>query len=298
MHQTIKRSKGDRVFDTINYIIMALVALSVLYPLYFIVVSSISSPYAVHSGQTLLYPVDITLEGYKTIFETSRILVSYRNTIFYTVFGTLINLIITMMCAYGLSVRNVPGKTGFVVLIIFTMLFDGGMIPRYLVIRNLRIYDTIWAMLLPRAAWVFCIMIARTFIQETIPYELYECAQSEGCSIARYFTSVVVPLSPSLIAILILYYGTSHWNSYLDSMLYLQTSTLYPLQLVLRDILIAQQSMSSQGADSPEALQQIIERAETLKYAIIVFATFPVLVVYPFLQKYFVKGVMIGAVKG
>lgn len=294
----IKLSRGDRIFDVFNYILMILAALSILYPVYFIIVSSFSDPMAVQAGQTMLHPVNITFEGYKTIFETTRILRSYGNTIFYTFAGTSINLVITMMCSYALTVRNLPGKKLILLLIIFTMLFDGGMIPRFLIVRNIHIYDTIWAMLLPRAAWVFCILIARTFLEQTIPYELYECAQTEGCSFSRYFFSVVLPLSPALIAILILYYGTGHWNSYLDGMLYLQNNALYPLQLVLREILIAEQQMSSMGADSAEALQQILERAETLKYAVIVFATLPVLVVYPFLQKYFVKGVMIGAIKG
>ena len=293
-----KQNNSDRIFDLINYIIMGLVALTIIYPLYFIIVSSISDPLAVQSGKTMLYPSGINFEGYKAIFENTQILRSYLNTIIYTIFGTVINVVITLMCSYSLTVRNLPGKKLIVVLIIFTMLFDGGMIPRYMVIRNLGIYDTIWAMLLPRAAWVFCILIARTFLQESIPHELYECAQTEGCSFSRYFISVIIPLSPALISILILYYGTGHWNSYIDGMLYLETAKLYPLQLTLREILIVGQQNTSLGADSPEALQQLLTRAETLKYAIIVFATLPVLVLYPFLQKYFVKGVMIGAIKG
>jgi len=172
------------------------------------------------------------------------------------------------------------------------------MIPRFLIVRSLGLFDTVWAMLLPRAAWVFCILIARTFIRETIPHELWESAQSEGCSFARYFFSVVIPLSSALIAVLILFYGTSHWNHFFDAMLYLQTYTLYPLQLVLREILLVDQGMDTMGAASPEALQQLIERALTLQYAVIVVATLPILVVYPFLQKYFVRGVMIGAIKG
>ncbi len=292
----VKSATGDRLFGIFVAIVMVLVTVCILYPLYFIIIASFSDPMLVQTGKVLLWPAGLNAEGYKAVFENQSIWLSYRNTIFYTAVGTFLDVAVTLTCAFALTKRNLPGKKFIVVLIIFTMLFDGGMIPRFLIVRDLGIYDTAWAMLLPRAASVFCILIARTFIQETIPYELFECAQSEGCSFARYFVSIVVPLSPALIAILILNYGTALWNSFFDAMIYLVNDRLFPLQLVLRDILIAAQN-NLQASDA-QSLQELITRAETLKYAIIIVASLPMLVLYPFLQKYFVKGVMIGAVKG
>ncbi|MCL2058411.1 MAG: carbohydrate ABC transporter permease [Oscillospiraceae bacterium] len=294
--KSIRVRAGDRVFDIVNGVIMLMVTLAIVYPLYFILISSMSDPMAVQTGQTMFMPKGINFAGYRAVFEDRRIWISYRNTIFYTVTGVVINLAVTLTCAYALTRKSTPGRNIFVFLIVLTMLFDGGMIPRYLIVRGLGLYNTIWAMLLPRAASVFCILIARTFIQETIPEELYECAQSEGCSFARYFFLVVIPLSPALISILILNYGTGHWNSFFDAVLYLVNNELYPLQLVLRDILIS--SQGNINAENPEILQELIARSETVKYTIIIFASLPVLVVYPFLQKYFIRGVMIGAIKG
>ena len=292
----IRVRAGDRAFDIANGIIMLIVTLAIVYPLYFILISSVSDPMAVQTGQTMFMPKGINFEGYKAVFEDRRIWISYRNTIFYTITGVIVNLIVTMTCSFALTRKNMPGRNFFVFLIVLTMLFDGGMIPRYLIVRGIGIYNSIWAMILPRAASVFCILIARTFIQETIPEELYESAQSEGCSFARYFFLVVIPLSPALISILILNYGTGHWNSFFDAVLYLVNNELYPLQLVLRDILISAQG--NINAENPEILQELIARAETVKYTIIIFASLPVLIVYPFLQKYFIRGVMIGAIKG
>lgn len=292
----IKRTRSDIVFDVIIALCMVLVAVMIVYPIYFILCASISDPIAVTSGKTMLGPSGVNFDGYNEVLTDMRIWTGYRNTILYTIAGVLLNLAVTMTCAYAMTVKDLPWKKFITFLIVFTMLFDGGMIPRFLIVRGLGIYNTIWAMILPKAAWVFCIIIARTFIQQSIPYELYEAAQSEGCSFIRYFFMVVIPLSPALISILILYYGTNHWNSFFDAMLYLQDQDLYPLQLILRDILIAAQS--NLAAESPEILQELLRKAETVKYAIIVFASLPMLIVYPFLQRYFVKGVMIGAIKG
>jgi putative aldouronate transport system permease protein len=278
---------------------MAIVLFTVVYVLYFVVVASVSDPFAVARGETALWPVKFGLQGYQEVAENPDMWISYRNSIVYTTVGTLINIAVTLTCAYALAKRDLPGVTIISLLIVFTMLFDGGMIPRYLIVKRLGLINTIWAVTLPRAAWVFCIMIARTFIQETIPAELYEAAQVEGCSFAKYFFDVVLPLSPALISILVLYYGVAHWNSFFDAMIYLDRKELFPLQLVLRNILIAnRQAAEMISSGSPELLDAMMKKAETIKYSVIVFASAPVLCLYPFLQKYFVRGIMIGAIKG
>lgn len=298
-HKIRKASKTDYVFDAFNMLLMLLILLVILYPLYFVLIASFSDPMAVRRGETFFWFKGVGFEGYEEIINTSSIWSGYRNTIFYTLVGTIISLALTLTSAFALTKKDLPFRKLINALIVFTMLFDGGMIPRYMIIHSIGIYDTIWAMLLPRAVWVFCLMVARTFIEQSIPYELYEAAQVEGCSFATYFFRVVLPLSPSLISILILYYGIGQWNSYFDAMLYLQTKDLYPLQLILRDILITNQSQSTMMlADSPELINEMLRKSESMKYGIVIVSSLPVLVLYPFLQKYFVKGVMIGAIKG
>ncbi len=298
-HRRIRGSAGDRLFDAVNTAVMAVVLFLVVYVLYFVLIASISDPFAVARGETIIWPVKFGLQGYQELIENPEMWISYRNSLLYTSVGTLINIAVTMSCAYALAKRDLPGVTVISLLIVFTMLFDGGMIPRYLIVKRLGLINTIWAVTLPRAAWVFCIMIARTFIQETIPAELYEAAQVEGCSFARYFFAVVLPLSPALVSILVLYYGVGHWNSFFDAMIYLDDRNRFPLQLVLRKILIAnRQAAEMLPGASPELLDAMMKKAETIKYSVIVFASAPVLCLYPFLQKYFVRGIMIGAIKG
>lgn len=292
-------SRADYVFDAFNLLVMLLILVIVIYPLYFVLIASFSDPMAVRRGETFFWFKGVGFEGYEEILKTAAIWSGYRNTIFYTVIGTAISLALTLTAAFALTKKDLPFRKVINALIVFTMLFDGGMIPRYMLIRNIGIYDTIWAMLLPRAVWVFCLMVARTFIEQSIPYELYEAAQVEGCSFSAYFFKVVVPLSSALLSILVLYYGIGQWNSYFDAMLYLQTKELYPLQLILRDILITNQSQNMMMlADSPELINEMLRKSESMKYGIVIVSSVPVLVLYPFLQKYFVKGVMIGAIKG
>jgi putative aldouronate transport system permease protein len=294
----LHRSGGDKIFDTANYMLMVILLVLVVYPLYFVVIASISDPFAVQRGEALLVPRDITMAGYEAVFESRDIWTGYRNSILYTVVGTSINLLVTLTCGYALATRNLPFGRAITLAIVFTMLFDGGIVPRYLIVKELGMLNTIWALTLPRAAWVFAIMITRTFIRETIPPELYEAAQVEGVTFARYFFFVVLPLSPALISILVLLYGVGHWNSFFDALIYLDRAELFPLQLVLRNILISNQMSAGFSDVDPEVLRELLKRAETIKYAVIIVASIPVLILYPFLQKYFVKGIMIGAIKG
>ena len=292
----IDTARGDRTFYAIVNAIVGVFMLIVLIPLVNIVASSFSSPGAVSSGKVLFWPVEFSLDGYKTVFENKMIGTAYFNTFFYTIVGTMINLAMTMMAAYALARKNLPYKGFFMFLFTFTMLFSGGTIPNYMLIVNLKLYDTRWAMLLPGAISVYNMIIARTFIQN-IPNELYEAASIDGCSDARYFFTMVIPLSVTLLSVLTLYYAVAHWNSYFDAFLYLTNRKLYPLQIVLREILIANSINANEMVDdlTMSAKQGM---ADLLKFSLIIVSSLPVLVLYPFVKKYFLKGVMIGALKG
>lgn len=286
---------ADKAFDIINYGVLGLVALCVLYPLYFIVIASFSDPVAINNGQVSLWPVGFNTTGYQKIFENVKIWRSYSNTIFYTVVGTGINIFLTMMLAYPLSRKKFFARKPITLLVMFTMYFQGGLIPTYLWMNDLNLYNTPWVMVLLPAINVFNLIIAINFIKNNIPEELYEAASIDGCSHIKFFTRIVLPLSKTIIVVLVLYYGVAHWNEFMNGMIYLRDEGLYPLQLTLRNILLQNQASGLGDVDS------IIEQqkaAELIKYGAIIISTLPVLVIYPFLQKHFEKGVMVGSVKG
>lgn len=294
------RSWDDRIIDGIALAVSLLVLLVVLYPLLYVLSASFSDPNAITLGKVVLFPVSPTLEGYQRIFEYSKIWLGYRNSLFYTFFGTIINLLVTIPCAYALARPKLVGKGIFTVLFSITMFFSGGLIPSYLVVRSLGILNTPWALLLPGACSMWNVVIARTYFQSSIPYELQEAACIDGCSNTRTFFSIVLPLSKPILAVLALYYAVGHWNSYFNALIYLNNDQLYPLQIFLRNILILEDMTDMMGADSEtiEMLMRRIELKEAMKFGIIVLSSLPMLILYPFLQKYFVKGVMIGAIKG
>lgn len=294
------RSWDDRIIDGIALAVSLLVLLVVLYPLLYVLSASFSDPNAITLGKVVLFPVSPTLEGYQRIFEYSKIWLGYRNSLFYTFFGTIINLLVTMPCAYALARPKLVGKGIFTVLFSITMFFSGGLIPSYLVVRSLGILNTPWALLLPGACSMWNVVIARTYFQSSIPYELQEAACIDGCSNTRTFFSIVLPLSKPILAVLALYYAVGHWNSYFNALIYLNNDQLYPLQIFLRNILILEDMTDMMGADSEtiQMLMRRIELKEAMKFGIIVLSSLPMLILYPFLQKYFVKGVMIGAIKG
>lgn len=293
----IHMSTDDKIYYAVIHIILALLLLVIIYPLIYIISSSFSSASAVASGKVILWPVEPSLEGYAAVFEKNDVLIGYRNTIFYTFAGTLINIACTLIAAYPLARRELPGKNLFMFLFTFTMIFNGGMVPTYMMIRDLHMLNTIWAMIIPGAISVYNLMITRTFIQSNIPYELLEAAQIDGCSDARFFFTMVLPLSKAIIAVLVLFYAIGHWNAYFNAFLYLTNRDLFPLQLFLREILIANTIDTSQIAD-PELAAAKQGLADLLKYSLIIVSTVPVMCLYPFVQKYFVKGVMIGSIKG
>lgn len=297
MNKKVKLSTDDRIFYIAVNIIIAIVLVIMLWPLIFIVSSSVSSKEAVMAGKVFLLPVDFSLEGYKTVFKTNEVLIGYRNTIFYTVVGTFINVGMTMAAAYPLSRKDLPHRKLIMFLFTFTMIFSGGMIPTYIIVSELGLLNTPWAMLLPGALSVYNLIITRTFIENSIPYEVFEAAVIDGCDDFRYFAKVLMPLSGSVIAVIMLYYAVAHWNSYFNAFLYITDSRLYPLQLVLRNILIANQMDSAMMTDF-DSMTSKQGLADLMKYSLIVVSSLPVLVMYPFVQKHFIKGVMIGAVKG
>ena len=295
-HHPIRDTLGDRLFYAGCDLITALFMLAVLYPLVYILSASFSSADAITSGRMWLYPVDFSLVGYRYILKYDAIWLGYRNTLFYTFAGTLINVAMTMTCAYGLSRRGMRGRRFFTMLFTFTMIFSGGMIPNYLLMKDLRLLNTVWCMLLPGAISAYNLIVAKTFIENSIPGDLLEAARIDGCSDVRFFFSIVLPLSKAILAVLLLMYAAAHWNAYFNAFLYLTDKKLYPLQIFLRQILV-QSNMSADMLD-PEAMAQMQTLQQILKYAVIVVSTAPMLCLYPFVQKYFRQGVMIGSIKG
>ncbi|MGW7161284.1 carbohydrate ABC transporter permease [Paenibacillus taichungensis] len=293
----IRESYGDRLFLLGVYAFLIVVTIVVLFPLIFIISSSFSSPQAVVSGKVWLLPVDFTLEGYKAVFRNPQIIFGYLNSLYYTVIGTAVNVALTVMLAYPLARKTFYGRNFIMVLLVITMMFEGGLIPLYLVVKNLHILDTRWAMILPGAMAVFQVIVARTFFQTTIPEEIAEAAELDGCSDIRFITSMVIPLSKPILAVLTLMYAVGHWNAYFDALIFLKSPDLFPLQIVLRNILILNSIDPTMVTNVDQMLAQQGLK-DLLKYSLIVVASAPVLIIYPFVQKHFVKGVMIGSLKG
>ncbi|UVI28287.1 carbohydrate ABC transporter permease [Paenibacillus spongiae] len=293
---TIKAHAKDRWFDFLNYSFLTLLMLIVLYPLYVIVISSVSDPNSVNAGQVWLLPKGFTLEGYERIFQDERIWRGYSNSLLYTSLGTAINVVLTLTAGYALS-RNIVGRNWFMFLIVFTMFFGGGLIPSYLLIKELGMYNTIWSQVIPTAVGAWNIIITRTFFAQTIPNELHEAAEMDGCSDAVFFWKIVLPLSTPIIAVMVLFSAVGHWNSYFQALIYLREEALYPLQIVLREILIVNETQEN-ALTAAQSDSEMLRIVDVMKYGIIIVACLPVLVLYPFLQRYFVKGVMIGSIKG
>lgn len=277
------------------YVLLTTFLLAVLLPLLYIVASSFSDPLAVASGRVTFWPIDFTLVGYEKALSDSTILTGFTNSLIYTVAGTAISLVLTVAIAYPLSRRDFWGRRGVTLFVVFTMLFAGGIIPTYLVVQNLGLLDTRLALILPQAIGVWQVIIAMSFFRTSIPDELYEAAQLDGASHMRFLFSTVLPLSKPLLAVIALMYAIYQWNSYFDALLYLRDPSLYPLQLVLRNVLILNQAAPGMDAAAAFERQQL---ASLLKYSLIVISTVPVMVVYPFVARFFNKGILVGAVKG
>lgn len=292
-----KELGADKVFRVVNSIFLIFCFLIVLYPLVFILSCSFSNAQKVVQNKVWLWPVDPDVEAYKAVFKNKDILIGYKNSLLYVIVGTFISVMLTMFLAYPLSRKEFYGRNIVTTFILITMLFSGGMIPLYLVVKNLKLYNTIWAMVLPNAITVWNVIITRTFLKENITDELYDAAQIDGCSDIAFLFKIVFPLSGAIIAVLSLFYAVAQWNKYMDALLYLQDKSLYPLQIVLRNILIINSSTPSMMSDVAAAAKYQ-GLSQTVRYAVIVVASLPLLVAYPFVQRFFVKGVLIGSVKG
>ncbi|NSW90999.1 MAG: carbohydrate ABC transporter permease [Firmicutes bacterium] len=297
----IKKGKDDLIFESVNNFLVLLVFIIVLYPLVFVASASISNPDFVNQGEVILLPKGITFEGYLRVFSSNDIGIGYRNTIFYTILGTFICLFFTLTAAYSLSREDFVGKKVFVYIFTFTMFFSGGLIPYYLVVKTLGLVNTIWAQTLLGAVGFWNIVIVRTFYQKSIPAELKEAAFIDGCSNAGMFIKIILPLSKPIIAVIGLYAAVGQWNSFFNALIFITDRKLYTLQLILREILILNEVKFSQimlGAESEIQLQKRAEVAALIKYSVMIVSTLPIIMAYPFVQKYFTKGVMVGSLKG
>jgi len=292
----IQLSLADRIFQIVLYAVSAIVLLCVIYPLYFVIIASFSDPSAVAGGQVWLLPKGFTLDGYEELFRHSEIWIGYGNTILYTTVGTIVGLVVNLFAAYSLSRTDLVGRKFFNLMFIFTMFFNGGLIPTYLTIQDFNLYNTFAVMVIPFSVSVYNIIVARTFFQTSIPADLNDAARIDGCGNLYYFFKIVIPLSKAIIAVITLWTAVGMWNSYFNALIYLNDAGRYPLQLILRNILITNNLQMSFG--SGEAMQIALRLSNLMRYSVIIVSTVPIMCFYPFVQKHFNQGVMIGAVKG
>ena len=297
----LKRTRGDVIYDTVIFIILTILFLLVAYPLYFVVISSFSDPVAVAGGKVVFYPIGLTLDGYNEVFKTQTVVRGFLNSLLYTAVGVSINLAVTLPTSYALSRRDFPLNKPITLFYIVTMFVGGGMMPTYLVVRDTGLLNTMWALVLPGALGVYNMIVGRTFFTTNIPSELMEAAKLDGCGNTKFFFHIVLPLSGAITAILFLYYGVGHWNSYFSALLYISDRSKWPLQLELRNILLQNTAIMTNRALTEAELaekERLEALKEMMKYSLIIISSIPVLIIYPFVQKHFVKGVMIGSVKG
>lgn len=295
----IRASREDKVFTVVTYTLATLALVVALYPLLYAVSASFSSPLSVVKGEVWLLPRGFTFDAFKKVIRNDNLWLGYYNTILYTAVGTLINLVMTVMGAYPLSKRDLCGRNGVVILLTMTMFFSGGLVPNFLLIRNLGLYNTFWVMVLPGAISVHNLLIMRNYFQNSVSAELCEAACIDGCSNAGTLIHIILPVSKSILAVMTVFYAVAHWNSYFNAMIYLNDRSRYPLQLVLREILLmgANTGFEQTGDVVVNTVDELLS-FETLKFAVIIVASVPMLILYPSLQKYFAKGVMVGAIKG
>ena len=294
--QKVRRQRKDVVFDVVLYTIFALLLIVILYPLWFIIIASFSDPSAVAGGHVWLWPVGFTMEGSQELLRQPQVWLGYRNTIAYTVVGTLIGLAVNIPAAYALSRKDLWGRKGLMGLYVFTMFFSGGLIPIFLTVQQAGLYNTFWVLVLPFSVSAYNIIVARTFFETSRPPDLWDAAQIDGCGNLRFFFTMALPLSKAVISVIALWTAVGQWNSYFNALIYIRDSNLHPLQLIMRNILITNQSFAALGTG--EAAIIAMRKANLVRYSMIIVSTVPIMCVYPFIQKYFDQGVMIGSVKG
>ncbi len=292
-----KTSRGDRLFHVINACIMLIISVVIIYPIYYIILASVTDPTVVNTGKPLLIPGDFYLEGYKTAFRYKPLFTGFRNSVIYTALGTAISLVLTVPGAYALSRKDMKGRNVVMFLFTFTMFFNGGMIPSYMLVKELGLIGTMWSIVLPGAVSVYNLIVIKTFFQSNIPDELLEAAKMDGCSDIRFFLSVALKVSGTIIAVMVLFYAVGQWNSYFNAIMYLNSRARMPLQAVLRDLLIMNTVTNELPIDAKETVARMM-RADQLKYCIVIISSVPMMILYPLVQKHFTKGVMIGSIKG
>ena len=301
MERRIGRCRSDVIYDTILFILLSLVFLVVAYPLYFVIISSVSDPIAVSNGEVTFYPIGFTLDGYREVFKTNTVVRGFLNSLLYTVCGVSVNLLVTLPTCYALSRKDFALKKFVTFFYMLTMFIGGGMMPTYLIVKQTGLLNSMWALIIPGAMGVYNMIVAKTFFSTNIPLELMEAARLDGCGNTRFFFHIVLPLSGAITAILVLYYGQGHWNSYFSALLYINDREKWPLQLELRNILLLNTNTMTKEFITEEMRKEQARRealANMMKYSLIIISSIPMLIVYPFVQKHFVKGVMIGSVKG
>lgn len=286
----------DRILTAFVWILLILILLVIVIPVLFIIASSFSDASAVTAGKVFLWPVDFSLDGYKVIFQSPNIMRGFHNSIVYTLLGTVISVTLTLFAGYPLSRKDLKIRGPVLFLFSVTMFFNGGMIPTYLVVSKLHLIDTIWAMVLPSAIGVWNVILTKTYIQSSIPDEIYESASLDGCSDWKYFIHMVIPLSKPIIAVMVLLYAVGKWNDFFSGLIYLNDASMQPLQLILRNILV-QNDASSMAMNLGEQMNRQ-ELKTLMQYSLIIVSSVPVMILYPFIQKYFVKGIMLGSIKG
>ena len=288
-------TRGEKVFYFLNGLFVSLFLLVTLYPILCLISSAISDPIAVYTGRVSFYPIGFSLEGFRLVFQNQSVLQGLENTVFYMGLGTLLNVALTVLTAYALSRRELLGRGAVSFFFAFTMWFSGGTIPLYLLVRDLGLFNTRWAMILPTAMSVWNMIVCRTYIMSTIPEEMFQAASMDGCGYIRFLIAMVLPLSGAIIAILSLWYMIGHWNAYFHALIFLLNKRLYPLQLYLRAYLIDSQTMDMSGVEGATEMYGV---RELMKNALIILSCLPLWLAYPFVQNFFVKGVMIGSIKG
>lgn len=297
---TVRISQGDRVFHIVNVILILIFLIIMVYPLYWTAIASFSDPQMVNRGEILATPRGFNVSGYERLFQYPKIWRAYGNTLLYTVVGTALNVVVIVAAGYALSRNTLPGRKIFMKLFIFTMFFNGGMVPLYMLVKNMNLLNNMFGLLLPTTLSVYNLTVARAFFQSSIPDGIIEAGQIDGCSNVGTFFRIVLPVSPAIISVMCLFHVVFRWNEYFNAMLFFSEPGLYPLQLVLRDILISAQATANEvgSGNNAQGLVEMQRQAQLIKYSSIIVSTVPMLVVYPFLQKYFVKGIMVGAMKG
>lgn len=290
-----KAQRGDRLFHALVLVFCAVIFLIIAYPLYFVIIASVSNPTQVSTGEVTIWPKGFSLQGYDLVFSYTKLWTGYRNTIFYTIVGTLVNLAVTLPAAYVASRKEFMPRRLVMFIFVFTMYFSGGLIPTFLLIKSLGLYNTPWVFIVPFSLNVYNFIITRSFFENSLSESMHEAAVLDGCTDFRYFISIVLPLSKAIISVIMLYYAVGHWNDYFSGLIYIRNENLQPLQLVLREILlIADSSSLTATSGYSNALMYV----EAMRYGVIIVSSLPLLILYPFVQKYFEKGVMLGAVKG